>query len=89
MFITGGEVDGRQSNRVTRFELSDNTFHDVADLNESISGHSSTIAGKKLYVIGKVIEFLDLHKGGASWWLVESPNYSNRSRPCVVAMSPK
>ena len=89
VYITGGFVNGRESKSVLRFSISDDTFVPVADLNLPINYHGSTIAGDNLYVIGFVIEVLDLSAENAIWQFVNSDNYSGRTRPCVVALSTK
>ena len=93
MYVTGGNIDGARSKSVVSYAVQSNTFAAMVDMNRPRSSHCSAIAGKKLYVVGSVgtdgdsIEVLDLSDVNAVWQLIQSPVFTQRYSPCVVALS--
>ena len=60
--MLGGYVDGVKSAKVTRFDLKENSFHCLADMNVAREKFSALVTEDRLYAIGDhpVIEWLKL-----------------------------
>ena len=87
VIISGGQVNGAtfSTESVTCFNLNDNSFIELADMNRARFWHSSITAGKKVYVFGGLIsaddsmEVLDTGVKNSAWHLFKSPNFGRRA----------